>query len=70
MLHDKEVANNDSCQDDEDLHESDIEVANHIKLREGVLSSLTNIVDGITSLAERLSIHDCSYVAIFAEILT
>lgn len=70
MLHDEEVADNYAHQDDENLHEGDVEIADHVQLREGVLCGLSNVPDRVAGSAEGLRVHYCTHIAVLAEVLT
>ena len=50
----EEVADDDADEDDEYLHEGDVEVANHVELREGVFGCLSDVSNGFAGLAEGL----------------
>lgn len=69
MLCDEEVADDYSDQDDEDLDEGDVEVADHVQFGEGVLGCLADVTDRMAGLAEGLRVHDGADMAVLAQVL-
>ena len=64
---DEEVADEQAEQNHEDLHEGDVEVADHVEFREVVLGSDSHSADRAAGSAERVSIHDGAQVGILTE---
>lgn len=52
VLGNEEVTDYDTYQDNEDFHQSNIKIANHIKLRECMFGSLLDIPDSLTCRAK------------------
>ena len=69
MLCDEEVADDYSDQDNEDLDEGDVEVADHVQFGEGVLGCLADVTDGMAGLTEGLRVQDGANVAVLAQVL-
>ena len=69
MSYDKEVSHDNGHEHDENFHQSDKKAAYHVQFREGMFGCLSDVFDGVAGSAERVSVHDCTQIAVFRQAL-